>query len=93
MHHKSHDERGLHPEGSASRGVGQTPQHTTEYGQRVVGTHPTGMHFDAPILHAALFTKPPSSILPAVGTTLETISAAGPIHGLRDFQELSQSNS
>ena len=41
----------------------------------------------------ALFTKPPSSILPAVGTTSETVPAAGPIHGFRDFQELSQAKS
>ena len=36
----------------------------------------------------ALFTKPPSSVLPTVGTISETVPVAGPIHGLRDFQEL-----
>ena len=44
-------------------------------------------------LLAALFTKLLSSVLPVVGTTLETIPAAGPIHDLRDFQELSQAKS
>ena len=38
----------------------------------------------------ALFTKPPSSVLPAFGMTFPT---AGPIHGLRDFQELFQAKS
>ena len=33
----------------------------------------------------ALFTKPPSSVLPAVGMTSQTVPATGPIHGLRDF--------
>ena len=32
----------------------------------------------------ALFTKPPSSVLPAVGVNSETVPAAGPIHGFRD---------
>ena len=33
------------------------------------------------------------SVLPGVGTNSETVPATGPIHGLRDFQELSQAKS
>ena len=33
----------LHDRGVASKGAGQIPS-TTGYGQRVGGTHPTGMH-------------------------------------------------
>ena len=34
-----------------------------------------------------LFTKPSSSILPAVGMTSETVPAAGPIHGLQCYSQ------
>ena len=48
----------LHPGGSASKGVWQTPSpsDTTGYGQRAGGTHPTGMHsfFTALLGHACL---------------------------------------
>ena len=49
MHHRSHDEGGLHPGRAASRGdlpaggLGRPPS-TTGYGQQAGGTHPTGMH-------------------------------------------------
>ena len=49
MHHWSHDQGGLHPGVGGfcmGRGVGRAdpPRDTTGYGQRVGGTHPTGMH-------------------------------------------------
>ena len=33
---------------------------------------------------ATVFTKPPSTVLPAVGTTSETVPATSPIDGFRD---------
>ena len=36
MHHRSHNQRGLHPGGSVYRGVGQTPPLPPELGKRTV---------------------------------------------------------
>ena len=54
---------GLHPGGSASRGLlGRPPSSsdTTEYGQHAVGTHPTGMHScleTVPVLYVYMVIK------------------------------------
>ena len=39
------------------------------------------------VIVTVLFTKPSSSILPAVGMTSETVPAAGPIHGLQCYSQ------